>query len=120
MTTVSILTVSTHQGGVVYHAVSGDHRSEGRTAGEALDGLSGQFARDEAGTFVVVQRRLPDEFFSAEQQRRLEELMAKWRVARDIGSQLSVQEQTELNALVETELRAATDRTAALVVEQRL
>ncbi len=119
MTTVSILTVATHQGGLMYHAVSGDHRSEGRTAGEALDGLTEQFAPGEVGTFVVVQRRLPDEFFSAEQQRRLEELMAKWRVARDIGSQLSAQEQTELNALVDTELRAAKNRAAGLVAELR-
>jgi hypothetical protein len=53
-----------------------------------------------------------DLFFTAEQQSRLERLMSAWRAARDGGVPLSSAEQSELNALAETELRAATERTA--------
>ena len=61
---------------------------------------------------MAVQRSQPDEFFTAEQQRRLYELMARWRSAGDTGAVLPPAEQLELNALVETELRGATARAA--------
>jgi hypothetical protein len=57
----------------------------------------------------------PDQFFTAEQQQRLEELMARWRQARDAGLLLPQAEQAELDALVEAELRASMQRAAALV-----
>ena len=56
----------------------------------------------------------PDRFFNAEQQRRLAELMARLRAARDRGCMLASDEQTELEALVEAELRGAADRAAWL------
>ncbi|HWG41618.1 MAG TPA: hypothetical protein VN688_02450 [Gemmataceae bacterium] len=43
------------------------------------------------------------------------ELLARWRAARDAGTPLPSQEQAELDALVEAELRAATKRSAVLV-----
>jgi hypothetical protein len=43
--------------------------------------------------------------------------MERWRAARDRGATLPADEQSELEALVETELRAAADRTAALADE---
>ena len=61
--------------------------------------------------------RRPDRFFTAEQQRHLEELMANWHSARDAGLSLSGEEQAELDALVEAELQAATDRAAAMESE---
>jgi hypothetical protein len=57
----------------------------------------------------------PDALFTAEQQQRLAELLARWRAAHDAGASLPPQEQAELDALVEAELRAATERSAALV-----
>ncbi len=65
-------------------------------------------------TLVAVRPMLPDAFFSVEQQQRLAKLMNRWRTARDTGIALPPEEQAELDALVEAELRAATQRTAAL------
>lgn len=59
----------------------------------------------------------PDHFFTTEQQQRLQQLMARWRAARDAGSALPPEEQAELQALVEAEVRAATERAAALLRE---
>jgi hypothetical protein len=56
----------------------------------------------------------PDKLFSAEQQQRLAELMTNWRIARDAGTSLPPEEQAELDALVEVELRAACQRSATL------
>lgn len=56
----------------------------------------------------------PDAFFTADQQDRLAVLMARWRVARDAGYTLTVDEQTELEALIEAELQASAARAAAL------
>jgi hypothetical protein len=64
---------------------------------------------------IIVQSQRPDCFFDAAQQQRLAELMERWRLARDRGETLPFEEQSELEALVETELRASADRTDALV-----
>jgi len=53
-------------------------------------------------------------FFNAAQQQRLSELMGRWQSARDVGASLPLNEQAELEALVETELRASADRAAVL------
>jgi len=45
--------------------------------------LAPQLDEAEAGTLVVVQQLRPDHYFTAEQQKRLEELMMRWRKARD-------------------------------------
>jgi hypothetical protein len=57
---------------------------------------------------------LPDRFFTAEQQERLEERMASWRQARDTGLRLCPQDQAELESLVDAELHAAAERAAAI------
>ncbi len=119
MTKVAILPVSTDRGDISYRAVAGDKRSQGKTAGEALDGLTAQLSEDETGTFIIVQSRRPDRFFKAAQQQRLTELMECWRLARDHGEALSVDEQSELEALVEAELLASGGRAAALADELR-
>ena len=114
MTTVSILPVPAEEGGTVYCALAGQRRGAGKTPGEALDAILDQ---DESATLVVVQRDRPDQFFTAEQQRRIGELMGRWRAARDVGSPLAPNEQEELEGLVEAELRAAGQRAAALANE---
>jgi hypothetical protein len=115
MTTVSILPENLGTSGKAYRAVAGNLQSVGRTAGEALDALTSQLGEAESGTLVIVQHWRPDRFFTAQQQQRLEELMTRWRTARDAQTTLSAEEQAELDALVEAELQAATERTAALV-----
>lgn len=117
MTRVSILPVPDETGAISYRAVAGPKHSQGHTAGEALDALTAQFSKEEAGMFVVVQNLHPDRFFTAAQQRRLAELMDRWRDARDRGEAFPSDEQAELDALVEAEFRAAASRAAALADE---
>ena len=114
MTTVSILAVPAEEGGTAYRALAGGRRGAGKTPGDALDAI---LDLDESATLVVVQQNRPDRFFAAEQQSRLDELMARWRAARDAGSTLSPQEQEEIEGLVEAEVRAADARAAALADE---
>ena len=109
--------IRTEEGSVSYHAVAGGKLSQGKTPGEALDALTGQLSEEETGTLVIVQNLRPDRFFNAEQQRRLAELMERWRIARDKGEGLPADEQAELEALIEAELKASADRTAALADE---
>lgn len=114
MTKVAILPVTTDQGSTSYHAIAGRKQSAGATAGAALDALTDQLSADETSTLVIVQTFRPDPFFTFVQQQRLEQLMSRWRTARDGGAPLSTPEQAELESLIATELASATRRTAAL------
>jgi hypothetical protein len=115
MTTIAIL--PEHSGATAqnYRAVAGKLQSVGRTIGEALDALTAQLGNADGTLLVVVQAARPDRFFTAPQQQRLRELMTRWRAARDAGTTLAAEEQAELDALVESETRAATQRAAALL-----
>ncbi len=115
MTRVAILPVPTTSGEVTYHAMAGGKQSHGKTAGEALDVLTDQLQADDSGTLVIVQHHRPDAFFGEPQQQRLADLMARWRSARDSGTDLPAAQQAELDALVEEELLASQERTAALL-----
>ena len=93
-----------------YRAVAGDKESTGRTAGEALDALTAQLAKEESGGFVVMLNRAADEFFNATQQRRLSELMR----LREAGT-LSPADEQELEGLIAAELDGARQRAGALL-----
>jgi hypothetical protein len=114
MTTIAILPEPAATG-MTYRAVAGSAQSVGTTPGEALDALTAKLKADETGTLVVVQQLRPDRFFGAAQQQRLAELMARWRSARDAGAPWSAAEQSELDALVQAELKAAAQRAESLV-----
>jgi hypothetical protein len=86
--------------------------------GAAIDGLAAQLD-ESAGTLIIVQNLRPDQFFTAEQQQRLEELFAKWREARDRGAALPAAEQAELESLVNAELDGSSERVHAMVQELR-
>jgi hypothetical protein len=115
MTTVAILPISDSSGEKSYRAIAGDKHSVGKTAGQALDALAAQLDEAEFSALLVIQTFRPDSFFSAEQQERLAELMHLWRLTRDQGQSLPLEQQAELDALVEAELNAATTRTATLM-----
>jgi hypothetical protein len=115
MTTIAIFPDNPHGSAASFRAVAGEVQSSGATVGQALDALRAQLGGPEQTTLVVVQPMQPDELFTAEQQQRLAELMLRWRAARDAGASLPPQAQAELDALVEAELRAATERSVALV-----
>ncbi|HZL91907.1 MAG TPA: hypothetical protein VFB96_26285 [Pirellulaceae bacterium] len=116
MDNVAIFPVIDDSRGTLFRAVSRAGQSEGRTAGEALDALRTATSQTvQSSTVVVIQPFLPDALFTAEQQSRLQELMLRWRAARDAGQTLAPDEQAELQALVDAELRAATTRSAQIV-----
>jgi hypothetical protein len=107
MTTVSILPVETDTGIAGFEAISGDRIASGETAGEALDALTAQLPHLGDESLILVQRFRADRFFSADQQRRLQELMQRWRKGRDGGAPLDSAEQAELQQLIEAELIAS-------------
>lgn len=114
MTTIAIVPDNPQASPRRFHAVAGDVQSVGATAGQALDALTAQLGEPRETTLIVVQPMRPDALFTAAQQQRLAELMDRWRAARDVGTALPPQEQAELDALVEIELRAASERSTAL------
>jgi hypothetical protein len=115
MTTIAIVPDNPGSPTTNYRAVAGANQATGKTAGAALDALTAQLGELDSTTLVVLQQARPDRFFTAEQQKRLEELMARWRTARDAGQSLPPEEQAELDALVLAELQAATERARDLV-----
>ena len=115
MMRVTIQSVEGEHGATIYQAVAGDKRSTGRTVGQALDRLNEQLAGEAEDTLVIVQRHVADRYFSERQRARLAELMDRWRALRDRGEELPMSEREELDALVAAELRAAADRSAAIV-----
>ena len=117
MTKIAILPEPAESGQVTYRAIAGRQQSVGKTAGEALDALTSSLKGEDSATLVIVQHQRPDRFFTAEQQARLTELMRRWRQSRDGGPGLSPDETVELENLVDAEVRAAGQRTAALLRE---
>lgn len=98
-----------------YRAVAGNKQAVGSTAGQAIDGLLEELGGLQEATLVILQPNPPDTHFTAEQRDRLAALMTKWRTARDGGTALSPDEQAELDALAEAEVRAAAERTSRLL-----
>jgi len=96
MTKIAIVPDSLGGPEPAFRAVGAGRQSVGRTPGEALDAITAQLSDLESGTLVVVQNFRPDAFFSADQRRRMDELMTRWRSARDWGRPLPAAEQAEL------------------------
>ncbi|HZV07458.1 MAG TPA: hypothetical protein VE999_20405 [Gemmataceae bacterium] len=115
MTTIAIVPDNPQGSPASYRAIAGDVQSSGATVGQALDAVRAQLNGPEQTTLIVLQPMQPDHLFTAEQQQRLAELLARWGAARDAGASMPPQEQAELNTLVDAELRAATIRSADLV-----
>ena len=112
MTTVVVL--PNKQNGKSFRAVSGEKESFGKTVGEAIDALTEQLELTERNAVVYIQDLQPDEFFTEAQQKRLAELMGKWRAARDYGKAFSDEEQAELEKLIEAELEGSGKRAKKL------
>ena len=110
MTPISTVPENPEVDETLWRAVAGGKESLGRTAGEALDALTAQLEGKTSGALVFVQRFCPDQFFTAEQQQRLTELMSRWRSARDLGKTLAPEEQAELEGLVEAQLEGSAQR----------
>jgi hypothetical protein len=114
MTVITIVPEEAQGSPARFRATAGEAQSVAATAGQALDALAAQLGGLDGTTLIAVQMMRPDALFTAAQQQRLTELMARWRAARDTGQPFPPEEQAELDALVEAELQAATQRSAAL------
>jgi hypothetical protein len=114
MTTIAIIPENPGSTSTTYLAIAGKVLSVGKTPGQALDAVTAQLSDGERGTLLVVQNLAPDALFSSEQQRKLRDLMVRWRMARDQKVEFPVEEQRELESLVKAELKAATVRAGAL------
>ncbi len=99
---------------IQWRAATNGKQSVGKTAGEALDNLSRELGETRNGYFVVYEQWQPDDFFTASQQLRLDELMTRWRACRDAGAKLPAKEQAELEVLVDVQLEGSAKRTAAM------
>lgn len=112
MTSISILPVIDETGKRHYQAVSGENRSVGQTPGQALDAIAQTLDPEGCSIFLLMPNFQPDRFFTAAQQQRLETLMTEWHNARDAEQPFPTELQSELDALVEAELMASTQRLA--------
>lgn len=94
-----------------YRAITPDGGAQavGRTAGQALDALTAQLAAAESGTLIIVQHMRPDHFFTQQQIDRLGDL-----TRRAQNGALTAEEEHERHALIEAELLASAQRSAAL------
>src|SRR5262245_36093652 len=113
MTTIAVLPNAGGEPG--YRAIANGVEATGDTPGRALDALTDRAGPPTGPTLVIVQPATADEFFTADQQRRLADLMTRWRQARDTGRPFPPAEQAELDDLIATELKAAAARAAALL-----
>lgn len=112
MTTVLVL--PNNETGKHFRAVSGEKESFGETVGEALDAMTLELELKNKNAVILIQDFRPDEFFTEAQQKRLSELMEKWRNARDKGETISFEEQAELEKLIAAELEGSARRTEKL------
>lgn len=117
MSTISVFPTSSIDG-VRYSAVATNKCGEGASVGSAIDALTPQLER-ESTTVVLIQNRLPDQFFTATQQTRLESLMSQWRSYRDSGVAFPVLDQAELETLIEAEVKASASRATFVAGEMK-
>jgi sarcosine oxidase gamma subunit len=115
MIKVALLRENSESGEYEYRAVTARNQAFGRTAGEALNALTAQIPAEEADTLIIVRSLAPDRFFTGEQRQRLDDLMARWRSARDGGQPLSARDQSELEELIDLEVQGATERATAVL-----
>ncbi len=111
MNTIEIIQESTPNQPTTYRAICGEKQALGISPGQALDELEEQLTNIETNTLIVIQRFLPDRFFSQPQHEKLQQLMNKFHESQDNRQLLSREEQQELEELTAAELAAATERT---------
>ena len=116
-TKVALSRDNTSPGEIEFRAVSAHNQGAGRTPGEALDALATQLPAGDADTFIIVRGLVPDQYFSATQREQLQDLMFKWRSARDQGTVLSEDDQNELEKLIDLEVQAAACRASGMMKE---
>lgn len=88
---------------------TGTVQSTGKTVGEAIDALMAKLPATEAGDLAIVVQTRGDEFFSAAQISRLQDLMEKGK-----SGEFESGEHEELKSLINAELIASGKRAERL------
>ena len=118
MTTIEIVSETSAEQ-IVYRATCGVQQAIGATPGQALDMLEKKLAKQEFGEndniVVIVQRFRPDNFFTAKQQLRLQELMQQFHQANEQGETFAPVKKQELETLVDAEWNAAIERAEVIL-----
>lgn len=118
MTTIKIISEMRAEE-TIYRASCGMQQAIGITPGQALDMLEKELAIQKLGdsgdTLIIVQRFRPDEFFAANQQLRLQELMEQFYQAKTVGEAFDSTKKQELETLVDAEWNAAIERAEAIL-----
>lgn len=112
MSTVAIIPENKENDRTSYLAAAGTRHAVGESPGQALDALTERYPEVDCGSLIVVQNFRADQFFTAGQRDRLQELMEQWRQARDSGGELAAEQQQELEQLIADEVRASGRRAA--------
>ncbi|GIK59069.1 MAG: hypothetical protein HND44_11050 [Chloroflexi bacterium] len=119
LTTIEIIHEPHPKKKAIYRAIHGDQQASGKTAGQALDSLEELLAattqQEKEGTIVILQRFRPDEFFSSQQQNRMQALMNRFHDALAVDESLSDEERQELEHLISQEWQAAIARAASFL-----
>ena len=110
----TVVVTPDYQNGKYFRAVYNGKESLGKTIGEAVDSLTSQIENGSDETLYIVQRFSPDEFFTANQQKRLSELMNKLHAAQEGAQEFLPEEKAELEKLIEVELEGSARRTEKL------
>ena len=108
MTPLSVQLEKTQSDAPFYRATAGKYRSVGNTAGEALDALIAQEGDRVDSSTIMIQRLLPDAYFTQAQHDRMKALLA-------CRASLTAAENAELDALIDAELDATISRSDALL-----
>lgn len=92
---------------VRFRAVAGKYQSVGSTPEEALNALLAQEGGVIDSSAILIQRFVPDAYFTQAQFDRMQELLARQK-------DLTEQENSELDDLIDAELEATIQRTRPL------
>ena len=104
-----------------YRAVRGQQQAEGKTPGQALDSLEKMLTTtgETANSLIILQRFQSDTFFPEAQQLRLQELMPRFHDAINQDTELTPEDRTELEQLIDAEWIATIARTATILTQIR-
>ncbi len=94
-----------------FRATAGKRQSLGRTPGEALDALLATEDADIESSAILIQRFVPDKYFTEAQYERMQHLLSN-------RSALKEHENAELDALIDAELDATIARADALLARK--
>lgn len=117
MQTIAIFQESDKHKKGSYWAIRGQQQAKGKTPGQALDSLEKLVSSQKENSLVILQRFQADAFFPKTQQNRLQLLMNQLHDALKNDTDLSADDRTELEQLIDVEWAGAIARGAAIIAQ---